>query len=288
MVRCDAVQDTKRIATMKTFHSREEGLWTGEDRRFESLPSTNSWALEHLHDLQEGDVVRADAQTAGRGRFGRAWFAVPGKCLTLSVVLKDPAWIPLGPNLGQIAALALLALARGLEITAQVKWPNDLMVNDHKTAGILVERHVSGAGFVVGIGLNVNVAMTDFDQAGLDRPATSLALAAGHPIDCDVVRTVLYRELARRLDEARNRGLSHVWDEWRRHDWLTGHSVRILGGDGEWTAGEYMGICPDGGLRLNIGDAGETIFLAGDVERLALSEAPQRACVSPSVLARSS
>jgi BirA family biotin operon repressor/biotin-[acetyl-CoA-carboxylase] ligase len=247
---------------------RAGGLWGGKVIHADRLDSTNTWALDHLAELQEGDVVHATVQTAGRGRFERAWLAVPGKCLTLSLVLKHPAWIPLGPNLGQVAAWAMVEMLAGFGIRACLKWPNDVMVDDRKVAGILVERGLAADGFVVGIGLNVNVSASELRQGGLDRPATSLAEAVGHAFDLNEVMTALAGELQCRLDEVRACGLPVLWHAWARADWLRGRSIRLQEANGEVTTGEYLGITDAGGLRVRTLEGYERVYWSGDIERV--------------------
>lgn len=247
------------------------GLWSGQVRRFESLESTNTWALEHFAELNHGDVIRTDCQTAGRGRFNRAWLASPGRSLTVSVVIKGSPWLALGPNLGQIAAAALARMLHQHGVRALLKWPNDLMVNDRKIAGILVERADVGDGFVVGLGLNVNVTGEELDRAQLQRPATSMLEAAGHSIDLDQVCGILVRELEKGLGEVHEQGLALLWVEWSRGDWLKGRSIRLAGVDGELAMGEYLGISPEGGLRLRTLEGYEKVFWTGDVERVLAS-----------------
>ena len=246
----------------------EKGLWNGVCRRFGSLPSTNTWALEHLPELQEGDIIRADIQTGGRGRFDRTWVAAPGKCLTVSIVLKDAVWLPLGPNLGQVAAWAVSEVLTRCGIPGQLKWPNDVMVNDCKVSGILSERGEEGDGFVVGIGLNVNMLPQDFQQAGLSRPATSMAAAAGHAFDIEAVMASLREVLSRCLDTVREHGLAPLWLAWNGRDWLAQRSIQLCGMDGELTVGNYLGLSAEGGLRLRTADALERVCWAGDVERI--------------------
>jgi len=247
------------------------GLWTGRLIRFDSLASTNTWALEHFDGLGEGDLVWAESQTAGRGRFERVWTALPGKSLTLSVVLRDPAWIPLGPNLGQIAAWALVGALGRFGVNGFLKWPNDVLLGDAKLAGILVER-ASGSdgadGFVIGIGMNVNVTAEELAGAGLDRPASSLSIALGRVVPLADVVSELRSELTRCFDDVRNDGTVALWRDWYRHDWLTGRSVRLCGMDGDSEVGEYLGISPEGGLRLRTLEGYEKVFWSGDVERV--------------------
>lgn len=250
---------------------RAGGLWGGQVIQADRLDSTNTWALDHLAELQEGDLVHATVQTAGRGRFERAWLAVPGKCLTLSLVLRHPAWIPLGPNLGQVAAWAIAETLAGFGIRACLKWPNDVMVDDRKVAGILVERGLAADGFVVGIGLNVNVSASELRQGGLDRPATSLAEAAGHMFDLGEVMSVLCSELRRRMETVRDNGLPVLWRAWAGVDWLRGRSIRLQEANGQVTAGEYLGIEAAGGLRVRTLEGYERVYWSGDIERVVSS-----------------
>ena len=262
------------MPVMTTYYAGDKGLWTGRGVRFGSLPSTNTWALEHLSELQEGYIIRADTQTAGRGRFGRAWLVVSDKCLAFSLVLKDPAWIPLGPNLGQVAAWAVSLTLVEYGIKGQLKWPNDVMVHDRKISGILVERGEREEGFVVGIGLNVNGSADDFRLAGMDRPATSLEEAAGRSFDREDVMEILRQALTRCLEDVRERGLSSLWRDWSCQDWLKGQTIEIRGVEGDVTSGECLGISPDGALRLRTLEGYERVYWTGDVERIRSSSVP--------------
>ncbi|HXZ72631.1 MAG TPA: biotin--[acetyl-CoA-carboxylase] ligase [Streptosporangiaceae bacterium] len=150
------------------------GLWR-EVRVVEETGSTNADLLaEARSGAAEGLVLVAEAQTAGRGRMGRRWISPPRRALTFSVLLR-PA-VPAG-LLGWLPLLAGVAVASALERTAGVdarlKWPNDVLADDAKIAGILAER--SGSAIVVGTGINV------LQQRGeLPVPnATSLLVAQG-------------------------------------------------------------------------------------------------------------
>ena len=130
------------------------GLWR-EVRVVEETGSTNADLLaEARSGTGEGLVLVAEAQTAGRGRMGRRWISPPRRALTFSVLLR-PA-VPAG-LLGWLPLLAGVAVASALEQTAGVgarlKWPNDVLADDAKIAGILAER--SGSAIVVGTGINV-------------------------------------------------------------------------------------------------------------------------------------
>ncbi len=241
-------------------------LWDGRVLAFDALPSTNTWALEHAGELRHGDVVRAHAQTAGRGRLSRVWLALPGRSLTLSCVLQSPAFVPLGPNLGQVAACAVADTLAGFGLRAELKWPNDVMVADRKLAGMLVEMADTPPTLVLGIGLNVNVTEADLKEGALDRPATSMQAAAGHPFDIEDVFRVLLGHLQAWLDRAVATGLQPVLDRWASADWLSGQEI-VAYTAGGLVAGRYGGMDTMGRIRVVRPD-GETALWSGDVERV--------------------
>ena len=140
----------------------------------DQCPSTNTWALAHLAKLEHGAVVFTQNQTAGRGQQGRTWHA-PSGVLTCSIVLEK---IPIEqlPGLSLVAGLAVIYAVEDLipDIPKRlcIKWPNDILVEERKLAGILCESVVNGTSgegkVVVGIGLN---RLVDFTQT---TPASNL------------------------------------------------------------------------------------------------------------------
>jgi BirA family biotin operon repressor/biotin-[acetyl-CoA-carboxylase] ligase len=241
------------------------GLWGARTLVFESLPSTNRWALDHLSELGHGDVVRAVRQTSGRGRHEREWIAPDDRGLALSVVLKDlPGDVP-ATAFNQAPALAVRDALAPYGLTCAVKWPNDVFVLDYKICGILAES--SPDGVVVGIGLNVNLTDADFACVVLNQPATSMSLELGGVFDVAKVCADLVSQLQRQFDRLLGDGMQPMLDEWASCDWLTGFRVRIAADDG-FQEGRYDGLTHDGRLIL-LGDDGQTHnVLSGDVERL--------------------
>ena len=149
---------------------------------FERTASTNDIVADLAgHGAREGLVVFAESQTKGRGRHGRAWASPRGKGLWCSVLLRPQ--LPLA-SFPSITVAASVAVARAIRQTAalapRIKWPNDIILNEKKVAGILTEVRDNAA--VLGIGINVNCARDDFppDLAAL---ATSLAIEAGRQQD---------------------------------------------------------------------------------------------------------
>jgi BirA family transcriptional regulator, biotin operon repressor / biotin---[acetyl-CoA-carboxylase] ligase len=157
------------------------GLWSPLDV-VASTGSTNADLLAAAAaGAPEGRVLVAEEQTAGRGRLGRSWASVPGASLTFSVLLR-PASVPQArrgwlPLLAGLAVAAAVRSAAGLD--AVLKWPNDVLLDERKLAGILAEQSPDGAAVVVGIGLN---AATPADALPLPAPgglAPTSLLAAG-------------------------------------------------------------------------------------------------------------
>ena len=192
--------------------------------------------------LPEGAVAATDHQTGGRGRLGRRWQEAPGTSVLASVLLRPPA----ERRLPELSLVAALAAAEAVELTvalaAQVKWPNDVMLNRRKVSGILSEL-VDGT-VVVGIGLNVNQTR---DQLPLDAPIEpgSLYSLTGARYDRAVVLGTLLTRLERAYDAWREQGLDGVYGELGARDFLRGRRVTV---DGE--TGTAVQITRDGRLEV--------------------------------------
>lgn len=149
-----------------------------------------------------GLVAVADHQTAGRGRRGRAWNAPPGSSLLVSVLLR-PTLAPDATHLLTMAAALAMADAVGdvAAVNAELKWPNDLVVDDRKLAGLLAEADVTAQGevraVVVGVGCNVDWAEFPADLADL---ATACNVEAGRSVDRGLLLDAFLTRLACRLD----------------------------------------------------------------------------------------
>jgi BirA family biotin operon repressor/biotin-[acetyl-CoA-carboxylase] ligase len=199
--------------------------------------------------LPEGAVAATDRQTSGRGRYGRPWEAPPGRAVLLSVMLHPPPERHL-PELSLVAALAAAEAIEGATgLTAQVKWPNDVMLNRRKVAGILSE--LSEGVVVVGVGINVNQTR---DELPLDAPTEpgSLRTLTGDTHDRAVLVGSLLFRLERIYDGWRHGGLADLYGEIGARDFLRGRRVTV---DGE--PGTALQILRDGRLEVET-DAGET------------------------------
>jgi len=199
-----------------------------------------------------GTLVTAGEQRAGRGRQGRTWAAPPGRALLMSLVLRD--WPPLVPIIGALAVADVAARVAGAHAVA-IKWPNDVLLDGRKLAGVLGEGRIQEGWAVLGIGLNVAVRVEDLPPDLRDRAAT-LGL---EPDAIEPTLEALLRALERRLAQP----TAAVLEALRARDALHGRRVR-------WAHGEGVACGIDDGGRLLV-DAGgdEPITLeAGEVHLL--------------------
>ena len=169
-----------------------------------SIGSTND-QLKAMPDAPEFTCVTADEQTAGRGRRDRSWHSVPGEGLYLSVLLRPEIEADEFPLLSFIAAIAVAeAIEPLLEKTIiDIKWPNDVLVNERKISGVLIESvsvNNSAPRVIVGIGVNLN---QQFFPPELANVATSLKISSGEDFSVALFRNALLDRLAYWYEELR-------------------------------------------------------------------------------------
>ena len=191
-----------------------------------------------------GTLVTATAQTAGRGRQGRTWSAPPGRALLLSLVLRSPE------RMLPLAAAVAVADAAGPEAT--IKWPNDVLLDGRKVAGILAEARPQDGWAVLGIGMNVAVRIDDLPEE-LRATAATLGL---EPRDLQPVLTRLLAALERALAL----DTPALLDAGRARDALRGRDVAWASGEGR-----AAGIDGDGRLVVELPGGGRTALEAGEV-----------------------
>lgn len=222
--------------------------------RLKVTESTNRDA----HAGVPGDVFWADFQTAGRGRLDHVWLAPEGVNLTFSAVFDvagmEPAEVATFPLIAGLAVVR--AVAPLLPCAVTVKWPNDVLVDGRKLAGILCERN--GPCVIVGIGLNVN--QTAFPPEIAAR-ATSLANLAGRVFDREAVLRRVLDALEREHAHWRKVGFAACQPAFAAIDHLRGRVVSVYqtDADPEPVTGVCGGIQADGTLRV-----GETSVFAGE------------------------
>lgn len=215
---------------------------------FRCTDSTNARAYElAVRGAPHGTMVTAAEQTAGRGRQGRVWVAPPGRSLLCSVVVRNP-----GPLLSLTTGVAVADLVEASTIgrRVEIKWPNDVLIDGGKVAGILVEGRPQERWAILGIGINVALDLDELPEQ-LRGDAATLGLAA---TASETVLDGLLTHLARRLSEPSDAILREV----RQRDALRGNDVRWSGGigigDGIDAEGRLLVAASDGRHALDAGE----------------------------------
>lgn len=223
------------------------------------IASTNSALLARLdagETIGEGTWLVADRQTAGRGRAGRQWSDGHGNFMG-STVAHVRAGDPPAPTLSLVAGVALHR-ALGAVAGALLKWPNDVLVEGAKLAGILLERH--GDAVVVGIGVNLAQA-----PVVPDRPTVSLA-ALGHAIPRDPFAQTLADEWRAALAQWHSDGWAALRDDWLARAHPRGTLLSVHDRDAGPIIGAFAGLDPDGAALLRLADGQQRAIHAGDME----------------------
>ncbi len=241
----------------------------GRDIRvFQETTSTNDIVEKLARDgVKEGAVVFAESQTKGRGRLGRKWVSPARQGLWFSVLLR-PKLLP--PEATQITVAAATALARGIQrvtgLSPDIKWPNDLLLNGRKTAGILTEMsaEVDRVHYVIlGIGLDVNQTAADF-PVEVRSLATSLRLASGRIVSRAELAVAILEELDHDYDRICRGGFPAVADEWETRCATLGQNVAVLIGDRR-VRGRAESLDDDGALLVRTEHGRLERILGGDV-----------------------
>ena len=231
--------------------------------------STNTVAAKLGEEgAAEGTVVLAESQVRGKGRLGRVWMSPPGTNLYCSVLLRPPI---LPSNAPQLTFLSVVAVVRAIrfcsKLTPVIKWPNDILVNGNKVAGLLNEMTAETdrvATVVLGIGVNLNMAREQFPD-DLRHPASSLFLESGVRVD----RIAFTRNLLEALDELYDRylagGYPEIRDEWLSCCGIIGKRVCVSDTATPERVGLARGIDENGALLLELCDGTVERVYSGDV-----------------------
>jgi BirA family biotin operon repressor/biotin-[acetyl-CoA-carboxylase] ligase len=237
--------------------------------RLEYFPTTGStndlaaqWAAAKAPNFS---LVMADEQTTGRGRSGRKWHTPPGAALALSLVLRGedlrPAYIPRTAGLG---ALAVCEALLDLGLDAQIKWPNDVLINGEKVCGVLAEAHWLGdqlQALILGIGVNITPeALPPQDQ--LTFPATSVQSTLEIPVDRLEVLKAILENILNWWGKLGTKAFIQAWDE---HLAYKNQPVSLVSGPDSVVEGRVLGLDQGGGLILARNNGEQSIYQAGEI-----------------------
>ena len=236
---------------------------------YPSVDSTNRVAKAlAYHGADEGTIVVAEEQTGGKGRLERNFFSPRGKGIWFSVILR-PNFLPKDASKCTLmAAVAVAEAMRRFNLTAQIKWPNDIMFDGRKLVGILTEMtgEIGKISYmVIGVGINVNVDRADFPEE-LQGVGASLKELSGEEIPrVKFFRTVL-EEFDKIYREVSASGFDVVFKLWRKYNVTLGKNIRVIsaGDGGENFSGKAVDLDSNGALVVETAEGLRTVY-AGDV-----------------------
>jgi BirA family biotin operon repressor/biotin-[acetyl-CoA-carboxylase] ligase len=241
----------------------------GRDIRvFQETTSTNDVVEKLARDgVKEGVVVFAESQTKGRGRLGRKWISPAGKGLWFSILLR-PDLRPQEATQLTIAAATTLwrAIHTTTGISAEVKWPNDILIRGKKVAGILTEMSAEldrVKHLILGIGVDVNLTASEF-PADVRKIATSLRAELGKPLLRAELATAILRELDREYARVCGGNFADVADEWEERCTTIGQQVTISIGERK-IRGRAESLDDDGALLVRTEHGRLERIIGGDV-----------------------
>jgi BirA family biotin operon repressor/biotin-[acetyl-CoA-carboxylase] ligase len=229
--------------------------------------SSNALLLQRAaQGAASGTVLAVEWQNAGRGRLGKTWHSGLGDALTFSLLWRFESGLAALSGLSLVVGIAMMRALDELGVPGTgLKWPNDVLLNEGKLAGILLEAQgdmLGPSAVVIGIGLNLSVpeALRErIDQAVSDLASLDMPLP-----ERNHVLAVLLKHLAAVLREFTGHGFSPLRKEWESRHVFQQRPVRLLLPDGSQVTGMALGVTDDGALRLGTAQ-GEQIFNAGEV-----------------------
>ncbi|MFQ5480530.1 MAG: biotin--[acetyl-CoA-carboxylase] ligase [Thermodesulfobacteriota bacterium] len=237
---------------------------------FESLPSTNNKALELARTgAPEGTLIISETQTNGRGRLGREWSSPPGVNLYASIILRPRAAAHELQGITLLGAIAVAeAVARFSRRPPDVKWPNDILIDSKKVAGILMEMYTEAemTSFVIaGIGVNLNMDPSIL-PAPLNREATSIKNVSKTAVARAAFTQTLCQSMESWYNTFLNKGLSAIIDAWRGYFRAEGKDVKVRSHN-KTVKGICLGVNNSGALLIRDSMGVTQKILSGDLVR---------------------
>ncbi|MCB1084996.1 MAG: biotin--[acetyl-CoA-carboxylase] ligase [Chlamydiia bacterium] len=234
----------------------------------EKVSSTNTYAKENFSQFHPQEITRvtADEQTAGRGRFNRSWVSPSKENLYLTYCFttkKDGMEVN---NLSQILALSIAKLLDQEGLKPQIKWPNDVLINGKKIAGILCETIDLNDHFGVILGTGINVNMGDEALAGIDQPATSFLAETGKTHKLSSLLTSLETFFLRDYEIFKTDGFKPFFPAYNGLLVQKGKTVTLKQGK-EMITGTVHSLNPDGRLNLELPDGSVQTLSSGEIKK---------------------
>jgi BirA family transcriptional regulator, biotin operon repressor / biotin---[acetyl-CoA-carboxylase] ligase len=236
---------------------------------YDSIDSTNTEALRQARlGAEEGLCILSREQTEGRGRYGRTWVSERDAGLYFSIVLRPKIQAHDLPLITLMAGVAVHYTLKSFGIEPDIKWVNDVLVNEKKIAGILAETTETDRGLAVIVGIGINLTSTNFSP-DLAMTATCLEDVLPTKPRRDDLIEVLTRNLEISYDQLQGEGgPAEIIENWtQRSSYSSGKSVRVVL-ENETVAGVTDGLEENGALRIKRGNGNILVIQAGDVEQV--------------------
>lgn len=233
----------------------------------EEVPSTNTELLnESEFNKKHGTVLFAEKQTDGKGRKNRVWYSDDKLNLTFSILITEPKYLQKINILNFVASLALAVSIENLyQLRTELKWPNDILIDGKKAAGILIESTSKGSKIlrlVIGMGLNVN--QISFQRKFTTEP-TSLKKELGHPVEREKTLAEILNNIEEILNTS-NKFPDKILEDWKEKCDMIGRRITVVHND-VTKHGIFNDIDKNGFLVLRTNDNVETLH-SGDVSIL--------------------
>lgn len=236
--------------------------------KFDEIDSTNRYAMKNIDILSDRTIIIAQKQTAGKGRFDRRWVSSSAENVYMSIVLKPCNKIAPDIPLANITQYMSVVVSKVLEkygVKPQIKWPNDVMINNKKIAGILSELSTTGSvlnGLVIGVGVNLNLDL-DYIKS-IDKPATALNLEINKEIDKTIFVELLLNEFFKDYEAFLKIGFPFIKESYEKRCMFLDKEIEILNGE-KLIKGTVLKINANGTLMLLDKANQEILINSGDV-----------------------
>lgn len=235
---------------------------------FPSLESTNTWAKQHMDQLQPDQlmVITAAEQTGGRGRFNRTWISPANQNVYCTFAFLFSGDRKILFNMPQILALAAIQTLETFDVKAQIKWPNDLIIRSQKLGGILSEICQQGDQLAVisGIGINLNMPKPTLDK--IDQPATSVLAETGKKTDIEPFVDSLVTTAQKHLELFLKEGFTPFFEAFKQALAHKPQDILQFSDQNKVWKGSFEKINSDGSLSLQLEDGKIQTFFAGEIK----------------------
>ena len=234
--------------------------------RLDEVNSTNLYAKSNIASFDDKTIIVAGRQTSGRGRFNRKWVDLGDGNLFMTIVLKPSnSFSDIYANITQYLSVVLCKILENYGVLPTIKWPNDVLVNEKKIAGILSETVMNGGNFrglVLGIGVNLNSDSKSVKQI-IDKEVTALNIELNKPVNMDEFLNVLLDRFFENYDEFLSKGFDFIFKDYVERCSVINKeiSVQVLS---EKKSGKVKSISKNGELVLEQNNK-ELILTMGDI-----------------------